>query len=948
MATFAGAARGDGHVFARENKSMPTPGDGCGHGTQRVGAECMLALVAIVVAAGSLLAQGAGPASEAPHARWLQRSKNLQGDRSVVLYYDFEGGKGSVVANKAAGAAARALRGRIRKGRWVGGRWARKKAVRFGGDGWVEFANTGAIRKVYQSRGSMEMWIRPDANWHDGKLRYLFDPFGYPQWSLYHSGNNNRLSFFLGTAASSPLASWRWRLGAWHHVAITWDKAGAGREDGALWVYVNGTAYPHDSTGKTIKKPKLRDETRIGGGHSGQSKGVEGTIDEVVIYNRVLSKEEIQRHYQAGAPAGQGAPAPVRYEAWADGYAYAPVFPDSAAPGAPAKDEPAKGAWARSRTKTIVLRGASGETVPLLLHVRNRGKAMLPVRMHFHGVRHVKRPGFMLNADRIGMHVVDFVRIRTGDLVPDPLPTAGEANNLHVAPGETRSYFVRIDTRGLPAGLWKGSVNLTPLRSGPLLRIPLELNIAPVVLPEEMPIWVAVWTYDPRWICEEGQGRGREEAYVALLQRLGVNTTLTRSYGTPYPVLDPKTGELTGINTLDLDQMLVRRQFDPRKHFLIVGLLLDHTKHHWGSVGKDGPGEQWRRNYVRYVQRLSRHVRENLKVPYERWGLYLLDEKITGDYRTYGKLTRQADPKIRIWCNRVEALKTMKAAEPYIDVFVPVRWHIGKHPASEKLMRDKGKIWWMYAHSGWQPPSNLAVPRNDPSAAHRKLRLDGWRAWKHDLKGVSYWLYIGKWWGRYSGMPDGSPRANCAWIYMGHDGPVTSRRLEAWREGLEDYKLLWVLNKAAGASGQNPARARAARERIAAAVKAVLAKPRKPGTLLRWRTALLDDAATLCAAAPLDVRIRRVTAAQNQAVLALSASKPVRVWAHVRAEGVKPPMAERNWRPAAVSLAPSRTPRVTIANLVPGQRVQVTLVVAGPEGQQRILSREFAAEPWPR
>ena len=666
-----------------------------------------------------------------------------------------------------------------------------------------------------------------------------------------------------------------------------------------------------------------------------------------------LSHAQMTHYAKAMNKAILSPPAPpVRYEAWADKYAYAPVFPDSAAPGsaknkASGGNETSKGPWARSHTKTIRLRGASGETVPLMLHVRNRGRAMLPIRIHFQDVRHAKRPGFLLNADRIGVHVVDFVRTNAKDLVPDPLPAAGGANNLHVSPNETRSYFVRIDTRGLPAGLWKGAVQLTPLRSGPRLAIPLELDIAPVVLPEEMPIWVAIWTYDPQWICE-AQGRGREEAYVALMQRTGVNTTLTRSYGTPWPVLDPKTGELTGINTLDLDSMLVRRQFDSKKHFLVLGLLLEHTKSHWG--GGDIRGEQWSRNFVRYVKLLSRHVRENLKIPYERWGLYLQDERIkeSEGFPHFGRLTRQADPKVRIWANWVDELKHVRKAEPYIDIIVPVIWGLGKHPDSMEYLRARNKEWWIYENAGAQPPGRTAVPRNDPTSSYRKLRMHGWYAWDLDLKGVSYWLFLGKWWWRHSGF-DKSARgryANCSFIYMGHDGPVTSRRLEAWREGLEDYKLLWVLNKAAGAAGRNAAGARKAREHIAAAVKAVLAKPRKAETLLRWRNMLLDDAATLCAAAPLDVRVKPVVAAQRQVMLSLSASKPIRVWAHVRTEGVKPPMAERKWRPAAASLEPSREPTVTITGLVPGQRGQATLVIAGPEGQQRILRQDFKTQSW--
>jgi hypothetical protein len=646
----------------------------------------------------------------------------------------------------------------------------------------------------------------------------------------------------------------------------------------------------------------------------------------------------------------------VCYEVWT-GYPYDPVFPDTVletgtseatATNPASGDGASPGSFGRNRTGPIRVEGACGERVPLAVHVRNLSQVPLPCRLDFQNVRHRQRPGFVLSGDRVDVHVVDFVSTRTGVLVPDPLPRAAGGNSIHVPAEQTGSFFISIDTQALPAGLWSGHVRLTPLRSGPALEIPFELDVTAAVLPERMPIWTAMWTYPPDQRHKPGMISGRigrvgARRYVDLMQRTGVNAVLTRSYGMPWPVRDVQ-GNVVGINTLDFDQMLQRREFDPERDFLVIGVFPEHLKDEWGQ---DFLGEQWSRSFVTYLRMLSAHVREDLGVPYSRWAVYLEDEGSAGEnFISLGKLTREADPKIRIWANPqgLGELEAAKKAEPYIDIFVPPSWNIGRWPESEDLMREKGKEWWMYTNAGWQPPENTAVPRNDPHAAHQKLRMDGWLAWKLGLKGVGYWIYVGKWGGRYSGLPE-NERGDCALVYLGHDGPITTRRLEAYREGLEDYKLLWIIDQAAGAPGQDPALARDARDRVGTAVEEVLAE-RTGEKLQRWRHTLLEDAGTLCAAAPLDVKVVETTTTRRSATLKLAASKPVRAWVWHRGEGVRPPIEKRDWRLVGSSLEANTSLSLKIGDLVPGQRSEFTLVVAGPEGQQRILVQEATTHDW--
>ena len=96
---------------------------------------------------------------------------------------------------------------------------------------------------------------------------------------------------------------WGWQAEKWSHIASHWDNAGSGENSGETWFYVNGKQIGDEwgrHKGKNISTPALRDSTRIAGGTG--LEGVDGTVDEVAVYNRVLSKDEFEQHYRMGKP----------------------------------------------------------------------------------------------------------------------------------------------------------------------------------------------------------------------------------------------------------------------------------------------------------------------------------------------------------------------------------------------------------------------------------------------------------------------------------------------------------------------------------------------------------------------------------------------------------------------------------------------------------------------
>ncbi|MAE64702.1 MAG: hypothetical protein CMJ18_10590 [Phycisphaeraceae bacterium] len=613
------------------------------------------------------------------------------------------------------------------------------------------------------------------------------------------------------------------------------------------------------------------------------------------------------------------------------------------------------GSQARARVDAIRVSAACGEYVPVVLHVRNLAATTLPIRFDFADVRHEslgwgpkKTNMLLMRADRVQVHVVDYVLTRLKKLVPDPLPRAGGANGMNLGPGETGSYFVLIDTRGMPSGLWKGRAKLTPRRSGPTLEIPFELKVAPVVLPQRVPIWVTFWTYPPAsgWM---GEGRGPNERYVELMERTGSNV-VQMSYrdGGPPPILD-ENHEIIGIKFDEFDRMMQRRRFT-HHDYLVCGLTISKRTGtgRWGPHFLEEGHERWQRNFVTYMRMLARHIRDNYGIPHDRWGLYMNDEHIGEQFLPLGKLVREADPDIQIWANRIEDLETLKKAEPYIDVIVPYSPWLspkglghGRSAEAEMFFLKTGKSWWAYRHNFWRTPERTAYPRADPDSSHGMLRSRPWLAWKLGLDGYGYWVFTApRWWGRYDGFPDVAPKGpftNTGFIYMGHDGPVTSRRLEAYRDGWEDYKLLWIVKQAAALEVQDADLARQALAHLDGCVEKVLAGA-DAGALRGMRRTLMDHAARLNAADPVTAMIRGVDRTSHSATVRLSASHPVRVWGWLN-------RGDNHRRFIDTSRA-THTPVVAIDGLVPAERCDLTLVVGGPGGQQVVLQHDFVTEGW--
>jgi hypothetical protein len=237
-------------------------------------------------ASSRLPVPGAGPSDTSGGRRAARTVKKLPAglDKGLVLCFDFDESRGSTVRDNSPGNNDGVVRG----AKWVK---ADKDngAYQFDGeDDYVEVPNSDSL--ALPRTMTISMWIKLEAWQHGGGLCTKGTGGGGESWGLdmygagirfyrWHSEHKGVL-----TVATPPASK-----GRWHHVV--------GMSDGKV---LRVSLDANESVGPSYSKPFLVNDhiVSIGSRQSGSGPydfNVKGLIDDVMIWNRALSKDEIAR-----------------------------------------------------------------------------------------------------------------------------------------------------------------------------------------------------------------------------------------------------------------------------------------------------------------------------------------------------------------------------------------------------------------------------------------------------------------------------------------------------------------------------------------------------------------------------------------------------------------------------------------------------------------------------
>lgn len=158
--------------------------------------------------------------------------------------------------------------------------------------------NNATFTSVDADQTTVAAWVYADGNGGSSFPRILVTPGSYLNLRFDGSANNNALDFATTTTANGSTVDGEWlaplnsiSTGVWYHVAVSYDKSSTANIPA---LYINGVKMSLTTlTSPSVTPPSYAGTTYIGN-RLDLTRGWDGLIDDLRIYNRLLSDAEVQ------------------------------------------------------------------------------------------------------------------------------------------------------------------------------------------------------------------------------------------------------------------------------------------------------------------------------------------------------------------------------------------------------------------------------------------------------------------------------------------------------------------------------------------------------------------------------------------------------------------------------------------------------------------------------
>jgi len=422
-------------------------------------------------------------------------------------------------------------------------------------------------------------------------------------------------------------------------------------------------------------------------------------------------------------------------------------------------------------------------------------------------VTDLKGPG-TISSRQISIRGAELIECFDWKLRPDALALLTDGK-LVVNPGQNKQVWLIVKADN-PAGTYRGEVRLA--RGKAVYIIALEIEVLKVRLPEKMPLRSYNWGY-----LNFAPVAADVNAALSDMRAHYCDTHVI------HPAYLPKfsfnaDGSVAKADFTDFDEKikLLRSygatQFKMFTYFGDIGHGVDKPLGAWKAEGpkiKLGSVE-WKKAMRDSLTRYLAHLKE-IKMDYQEHLFYPFDEPndklIDGGGLEVYQMIQEIDPKLRVFVDPTSATSVdgMKKIAQYISVWCP---HDPNSLSKEKIdffhsEQAKGKEFRTYNCEG---PDKTFSP-----LGHYRQML--WRCFELGITGAGIWNYADTGYGKGETSAwtdfDGS-RIDFSIIYDAANAPkgvnrteaqIPSRRWEAWRDGIEDYALLYMLRQKATGAG---------------------------------------------------------------------------------------------------------------------------------------------------
>jgi hypothetical protein len=198
----------------------------------------------------------------------------------LILYLPFDDGSGDTAKDL----SGKGNNGKITGAKWTAGKYG--KALDFDGKSFVEVASSGTLEALVDEMTVMA-WINPKltGNAWQGIVTKGNDAAEHFELLLNIDGHVHTAQIFADGRKVADRAGKTLNAGEWQHLAITYKPG--------KWIYYLNAEVKNDSA---LANAKLGPDGKpvVIGDEKPLSRLYQGIIDEVAIFNKALSQDEIK------------------------------------------------------------------------------------------------------------------------------------------------------------------------------------------------------------------------------------------------------------------------------------------------------------------------------------------------------------------------------------------------------------------------------------------------------------------------------------------------------------------------------------------------------------------------------------------------------------------------------------------------------------------------------
>ncbi|MDO9117851.1 MAG: DUF4091 domain-containing protein [Nitrospira sp.] len=358
-----------------------------------------------------------------------------------------------------------------------------------------------------------------------------------------------------------------------------------------------------------------------------------------------------------------------------------------------------------------------------------------------------------------------------GQVRADPLVPL-HSGELALNPGESKQIWLSISAQDAGPNTFPGVITFDAhTGTSWTATVPFHIRVWSAEMPLRQNVMVTNWAY-LNWRPIEN----KQDKAVQDLVSHHTNLFALHPAHLPWPRISK---DRWSIDYTEFDKVIDRYQKTDRFLFF---LGFNDTRLRTLKGAAPFNTQEWEMLFTRWIADWSKHLLSR-GIGYESFFFYPVDEPNSAEqegvlYET-ARLIKGVNPNLQTYTTHTGApTANISRLVPVIDIFqVLVNQLSG--PFAKAVKSSKRELWSYSAGGGGKD--------GDPLGFYRS---QAWRAFQVGATGIGFWAYadtgpIGTAWNDIDGT-----RPDYSVIYEGENTIITSKRWEAWREGVEDYELL--------------------------------------------------------------------------------------------------------------------------------------------------------------